>query len=250
MHAIPEFRVTPDLILHARRDIILFVAAYAFRPKLGAKLAEQFRVSGQISRLQHRGLRQRVFVCLKERFSYRTGRMANLEPDIPKQIENLFHRLGDKRRNFVSALRMQKHQINVAERIQFAAPIAAQCDHCHGRWRSVLLAFGRRAGTGENLPQQNIHHLNPKRANVAASASSLVSQAQPVILDFEKLLVDWQKVRWTLGAGRFELAFGVRQHFVQMTRHRRRKRSAETLSPQRRLHSDQRFEFKARSHNA
>ena len=176
--------------------------------------------------------------------------MANLEPDVPKQIENLFHHPGDKRRNLVSALRMQKHQINVAERIQFAPTVAAQCDHRHGRRRGVLLALGRGAGAGENLAQQNIHHLNPKRANVAASASGLVSQAQPVILDLEKLLVDWQKVRWTLFAGRFELAFGVGQHFVQMTRHRRQKRSAETLSPQRRLHSDQGSEFKAQSRTA
>ena len=54
--------------------------------------------------------------------------MADLEAQVPERIERVFHDLFRMWRQLV---RQQKHQIDVRERCQLAAPIAARGDHRH-----------------------------------------------------------------------------------------------------------------------
>ena len=51
--------------------------------------------------------------------------MSNFETAVPKQIEYLFDHLLDLRRNFSRALAVQKHDVDVAKRIELPAAIAA-----------------------------------------------------------------------------------------------------------------------------
>ena len=54
--------------------------------------------------------------------------MADLEAQVPERIERVFHDLFRMWRQLV---RQQKHQIDVRERCQLAAPIAARSDYRH-----------------------------------------------------------------------------------------------------------------------
>ena len=83
---------------------------------------------------------------------------------------------------------MQKHDINVAKRIEFAAAVSTKSDQCQGdAGLAVLMSSG--GGSSENVLQQNINKLGPAAANLAAASARLMRQAQAMFFDFEKFFV-------------------------------------------------------------
>jgi len=83
---------------------------------------------------------------------------------------------------------MQKHDIDVAKRIEFAAAISTKGDQCEGDAGLAVSASGG-GGSSENVLQQNVNKLGAPRANFAAPSARLVLQAQAVFFDLEKFFV-------------------------------------------------------------
>ncbi len=112
---------------------------------------------------------------------------------------------------------MEKHYVHVAEGIEFAATITAE--RHHGEWSGggALVLLGKLRCRREDVTQHHIDQLDPKRANLPASSSGLMAQAQPVFLDFQELLVKREGFRRLFRARGGKLALRVGQHFFEMT---------------------------------
>ena len=52
--------------------------------------------------------------------------MSNFEAAVPKQIEDLLYHFLETRRDFLRPLAGQKHDIDIAKWIEFAAPVSAE----------------------------------------------------------------------------------------------------------------------------
>ena len=62
---------------------------------------------------------------------------------------------------------MQKHDINVAKRIEFPAAISTESDQCQG-YAGLAVSVSGGGGSSENVLQQNINKLGPSSAYLAA----------------------------------------------------------------------------------
>src|SRR4029078_12039564 len=83
---------------------------------------------------------------------------------------------------------MQKHDIDIAKRIKFAAAISTQSDQCQGYARLAVSASSG-GGSSEDILQQNINKLGSPRANLTGASPRLVLQAQAMFFDLEKFFV-------------------------------------------------------------
>src|SRR5437667_9780102 len=88
---------------------------------------------------------------------------------------------------------MQKHDIDIAARVQFAAAISTQRDQTHGKVIASAAHFYRGARRGENVLEQNVDQLRAACAHLAPAATGLMAQTQPVIFDLKKPLVTRQE---------------------------------------------------------
>ena len=105
---------------------------------------------------------------------------------------------------------MQKHDIDVAKRIEFAAAVATKSDQCQGdAGLAVLMSSG--GGSSENVLQQNINKLGAPRANFAAPSARLVLQAQAMFFDLEKFFVKREDLCRASRPGGGELMRRVRE---------------------------------------
>jgi hypothetical protein len=134
---------------------------------------------------------------------------------------------------------MQKHYVDITERIELAAAISAQSDQ--SQWSFGLAVSMRSSGSGtEDVLQQNINQFSSSRADFATTPARLMLQAQPMLFDFEKLFVKREGLRWASGSCGRETVFGVRQNLVQMSGHSHRgialNLRAEIQNPKRRGH--------------
>ncbi len=153
INAVAEFVMPGRLILHAQFRVFAFVTGDTFRPELFAKLIRQLGITGEIPRLEHRGFRKHIAVCLRDRFFDRASGMSHFETNIPKQIEDLLYHLFDIWRNPARALPVQKHDIDVAEWIELAAAVSAEGDECQRRLTRTG-SFASRGGRGrKGMPQ-------------------------------------------------------------------------------------------------
>jgi hypothetical protein len=114
---------------------------------------------------------------------------------------------------------MQKHYINVAERVQLAAAVAAESDEGKRHFRATAVADSVRRGRFKNVRQQYINETDTSGACFTSAASRLVTQAQAVFFDFEKLFVEREDFRRTSRSRGGQLILGVRQDLFQMTGH-------------------------------
>ncbi len=93
INAVAKLRVPRRLVLHAQLHVFALATSHAVFSKLFAKAARQMGVAGQLTRFQHRGLREHVPIGQADGLGNRTRGMADFESDIPKEIENLFNDL-------------------------------------------------------------------------------------------------------------------------------------------------------------
>src|SRR4029434_9349175 len=101
--------------------------------------------------------------------------MADLEANVPEQIQNLCGHFADVGGNF--ALSVQKHYIDVAKRIQLAPAVPAERDQ---RERSLRLP-DRVRRCSKDVAQNHVHEFAAPRADLAAAATGLMFQAEPML---------------------------------------------------------------------
>src|SRR3954471_3728383 len=89
---------------------------------------------------------------------------------------------------------MQKQDVDVAKRIEFAASIAPECNQGERLLRSILLRPCGGDRGGEDMPQQDVDQFNAQGANFSSAAASLMLQAQAMFLDLEKLFIEGEDV--------------------------------------------------------
>ena len=132
--------------------------------------------------------------------------MANLETDVPQEIEHLLHHLLDVWGNFLPAVGVKKHHIDVAARIEFAAAVAAQRQERERGRGSTCFESGKRIGGGKDMAQQHIHDFRAARANFSTTTARLMPEPQSMFFDAKKLLVERKDFGRTRASGRSELA--------------------------------------------
>jgi hypothetical protein len=115
---------------------------------------------------------------------------------------------------------MQKHDIDIAKGIQFAAAVATEGDD--SKRRITVSVIHDMIGRCKNVTQQHVDQINPARANFAATVARTLAQAQAVLFEFQKFAINRQNIGRTLrtGGGQFPLRMG--QDFFEMPRHKER----------------------------
>ena len=142
--------------------------------------------------------------------------MADLEANVPQQIENLFHHFRGIRRDARAAFIVEEHHVHVAKGIELAAAVTAERDHRQPR-NSFL--FRRKARHQcKDMTQHDIEQLNAKRADFPATATRLVPQPDPMLLDLDEFLVERKRVGGSFRARCGKAALGVGQNFFEVTR--------------------------------
>src|SRR4029450_7331011 len=110
---------------------------------------------------------------------------------------------------------MQKHDIDVAKRIEFPAAISTESDQCQGD-PGLAVSVSCGGGSSENVLQQNINKLGPPSANLAAASARLVLQAQAMFFDLEKFFVKRKDLGRASRPGGGKLIRRMRQDFFEM----------------------------------
>src|SRR5262245_42491934 len=127
--------------------------------------------------------------------------MTNFETNVPKKIENSLDGMLERLRHIFAEVWMEKHDIDVAPRIEFSPSVATQCHEADGNDRGSILLLRGYDGRRKNMTQENIDERRAARAHLTPPAARLMAQSQAMILDLEKRLVERQQMR-RLGAGR------------------------------------------------
>jgi hypothetical protein len=108
---------------------------------------------------------------------------------------------------------MEKHDVDIAPRIQLPATVTTQSDQTHGK-RSIGIALLCRRTRGlKYVPQENVDQGGATGADLTAAAAGLMAQAQPMVLDFQKSLIDREKSRGVARRSR-QFAARVLDHLV------------------------------------
>jgi hypothetical protein len=111
---------------------------------------------------------------------------------------------------------MQKHDIDVAKRIEFPAAISTESDQCQ-RYAGLAVSVSCGGGGSENVLQQNVNKLGSPAANLAAASARLVLQAQAMFFDLEKFFVKRKDLGRSSRPGRGKLIRRMRQDFFEMS---------------------------------
>jgi hypothetical protein len=113
---------------------------------------------------------------------------------------------------------MEKHDVHVAERVELAATVTAECDDGERGRGGAFGLLGETHRGVEDVAQKDVDQLNAEGANLAPAPSVLVPQPQPMLLDLEELFVERQRLRRAHRARRGKFTLGVGQDFSEMTR--------------------------------
>ncbi len=194
-NVVREFLMAACLILHARGDVFLLVALHTVLAELRAEVLEKLRVARQEPRLEHCRLGQHVSIGLRDGFAHRTGRVSNFETNVPKKIEDPLDGMLERLRHAFAKVRMEKHHINVAPRVEFPAPVATQRHEAYGNDPRPVLLFRGNNRRCKNMTKENVDERRAAGAYLTSTATGLMSQSQAMIFDFEKFLVKRQQMR-------------------------------------------------------
>ena len=213
----PEFLVALRLVGHALGDVFVHMAGHAFRHKGGAELREKPRVPGDETRLEQCGFREHVAVGMLHRVGDGAGGVADFEAHVPQHVEDDLDDFAEPRVGPLRRVRVEKHDVHIAERIQLAAPVAA--DGYEGERRQLARrGHGFQRGV-EQVPEDDIHEAGALRANLASAAAGVVPQPDAVVLDLEEFFVKREPLGGVQRALRAELLLGVGEDFFTMAKH-------------------------------
>src|SRR5438094_9664723 len=111
---------------------------------------------------------------------------------------------------------MQKHDVNITEWIELAAAISAKSDQ--RQWNLGLAISASGSGSAaEDVSQQNVNQFSTPRANFATAGAALVLQTQAMLLNIEKLFINWKDLGRAFAPGRDETTFVVSRTLFQMS---------------------------------
>ena len=145
------FEVSHPLIVPPPSQEIALVAAQADLFKAPLKLREQRFASCQEPRFQQGGLGNVVVVGVVARFPDGARCVADLEPDVPEDVQNLFDQVVDVVGHLVRRAVVQKQNVHVAVGIEFAAPVAADGHHRGSGVGPFTVGMAIVAGIGKHV---------------------------------------------------------------------------------------------------
>src|SRR5205814_9591297 len=193
------------------------MTAHATLTKRRPKTRGQGGIAGERTRLEHGRFREHVLVRLIDRFINRAGGVADLETDIPEQVKDLFDHLGRVRRNLSAIFLVEKHDVDVAEWVELAASVTAECEEGERGGGRAALAQRESHCRLEDALHQNIDQFDPQRADLAATAAVLMAESKPMLLDFQELLIKRQRFHGPHCPRRGELALCFRENLYDTT---------------------------------
>ena len=185
------------LVLDALGNVFVFVTVNAFVDNHPLELFEQRLVAGNQTRFDERGFGLHVGVGHLDAIVDAADRVADLQADVPKRIQHPINQLGKVGERFAGGhlAVVQKHEINVAVRIQFRAAITAD-GHQRQRWKFLLgLRRQTAAGGHPEMPQQCVQHGRARPADFASSGAAAMPQLEPVRFHLEKTLAPGEPFR-------------------------------------------------------
>ena len=195
----PNLARRDRLVLQPQGDVFFLEALDAFRHQRLLKFLEQRLVARNQPRLDERRFGLHVRVGDFHAVVNAADRMADLQPDVPQRIQHAVNQLGQIRQRLVrrDLAVVQKHEVNVAVRIQLRAAVTA--DGHQRQRRKFLLRLRRQAAFRRlpQMPQQRVQHRRAAGADFAPARARAMPQFEPVRLDLEKTLV----ARQFLGGG-------------------------------------------------
>ena len=218
VNRVAKFRVARRLVVHAQLDVFTDMTAHATLTKRRPKTRGQGGIAGERTRLEHGRFREHVLVRLIDRFIDRAGGVANLETDIPKQVKDLFDHLGRVRRNLSAIFLVEKHDVDVAEWVELAASVTAECEEGERGRGGAAIAQRESDCRLEDALHQNIDQFDPQRADFATTAAVLMAKPEAVLFDLQEFLVKRQRFDRPHCPRRGELALCVRENLSEMTR--------------------------------
>ncbi len=192
LHAggIAEFGMTRLLVGDTLGNVFFLKPVHAFVDDDALKLFEQCLVTDNQARFDERGFGLHVGVGHLHAIVQAADRIADLQADVPKRVEHTVNQLGQVGEWFArrDLAFVQKHEVNVAVRIQFRAAIAA--DGHQRQWRKLLLRPGRKAALRglPEVPQHGVEHRGARPADFPPIRAAVVPQFEPVRFHLEKAL--------------------------------------------------------------
>ena len=132
--------------------------------------------------------------------------------------------LAGRFRYVATLFAMQKHHVDIATRVQLMPAVATESDQCDRR--GAVAVVHDMTGRGEDVAQQHIDQINPTGTNFAPAIARAVTQAQTVLLDFQKLPIDRKNVGRPLRSRRSQFALRMGQDFFEVARHQSSLRTA------------------------
>ena len=148
------------LVVEARGDVAFrVVREVVLAVGLGKILVERLR-PGDEPRFQQRGLGADVAAGFGEDLVERAGGVADLQAEVPERIEDAVGEvfLELRQRLHVGGRGEEEHHVDVAQRAELAAAVAAEGDEADGRGRLAVLLAPTLDGRVEERPEQPVHH--------------------------------------------------------------------------------------------
>src|SRR5690349_25141510 len=112
---------------------------------------------------------------------------------------------------------MQKHDIDVAARIQFAPAVASEGNK--SKRRITVSVIYHMIGRCKNVAQQDVDQINAAGANFTATVTRTLAQAQAVLFELQKFPVNRKNIVRSLRTGGSQLPLRMGQDFFEMPRH-------------------------------
>ena len=117
-------------------------------------------------------------------------RVSDLQADVPQRIQHAVNQPGQIRQRFArrDLAVVQKHEVNVAVRVQLAAAVTA--DGHQRQRRKFLLRLRRQAALGRfpKMPQQRVEHRRAGLANFTPAAPARCSNLSRCVSTLRKPL--------------------------------------------------------------
>ena len=132
LHAgrVAELAVTPRLVFEPRGNVFPLITVHTPGHERLFKFFEQRLAARNQPRLDERGFRLHVGVGDIDAIVNAPHRVADLQADVPQRIQHAVNQLGQMRQRFAcrDLAVVQKHEVNVAVRVQFRPAVTADGD--------------------------------------------------------------------------------------------------------------------------
>ena len=238
LHAgrVAELGAPRRLVFQPHRNVFVLETGDAFVDERFLEPGEQRLLADDEPRFDERRFRLHVRVRHIHAIVNAPHRVSDLQADVPQRIQHAVNQPGQIRQRFArrNLAVVQKHEVNVAVRVQLAAAVTAN-RHQRQR-RKFLLRPRRQAALGRfpEMPQQRVEHRRAALANLTPASARTVQQFEPVRLHLEKTLVARELFRRVGVQRQRQMLLGVSFDFFEQILHRRTRCGQNELNASRR----------------